>query len=279
VDVQFIGHSEGAVVNSQAAQLLKVKEAPGIGIGYIQMTMLDPHAANSKTPGYQYSIGGGLPGRVAKTSINLFQWAAHDPIASVPSNVDQATVFYQHTVVSSADTNSGLYNLWGQVPVRGQATYYDVTGPGISHAGDFSVSNWYRINVVPTLGEGGHFVSPDTLTGSRVLASGDLSAKWLSTSTTSQPTYSGTATPNAKITLFAARSGSYGWERVGQASADSSGNWTATSRVLPNGRFRFVVRSWVPGFPGHPGVAVTPRLRLGSVAVRVPRSKIVRSFT
>ena len=69
---------------------------------------------------------------------------------AVPPNVDQAEVFWQHTPVASANANNGLYNLWGQVPVLGHATYYDVTGPGISHSGDFGVANWYRFNVLPT---------------------------------------------------------------------------------------------------------------------------------
>lgn len=268
VNVHFIGHSEGAVVNSRAAQLLQVKEDPGIAIGHIKMTMLDPHAANNHTPGYQYSIQGGIIGRIARDTIQLFQWQAGDPIVSVPKNVDSADVFYQHTRVGVADTNSGIYNLWGQVPVHGNATYYDVTGPGISHGGDFGVPQWYSANVVPTLHNGGHFTDPTHLTGSRVLASGDVSTKWYSTAKAATPEFSGKAYPGATMTLFAARNTSFGWKNVGQSKADASGRWDITSRPLHNGRYRFVVRAGVQAFPNHPGVQTTPRLRLGSVTIR-----------
>lgn len=273
VNVHFIGHSEGAIVNSRAAQLLQVKADPGIASGYIKMTMLDPHSANNNAPGYQYSIKGGAVGRIAKDTIRLYQWQASDPVASVPKNVDSAEVFWQHTQVGVADTNQGVYNLWGQVPVRGNATYYDVTGPGISHAGDFGVPMWYTQNVAPTLRSGGHFVDPTHLTGSRVLASGDLATKWYSTASTDRPEFAGTAAPGATMTLFAARNGSYGWKRVGESAADASGHWDMTPRPLGTGRYRFVVRAGVEAFPGRPGVQVTPRLRLGSVTVHAPRTR------
>lgn len=268
VDVHFIGHSEGAVVNSRADALLQVKQSPGIALGYIKMTMLDPHAANNDAPGHQYSIAGGLAGRYAKAAIRLFQWDAADPIASVPKNVDEAEVFHQHTQVKAAKTNHGIYNLWGQVPVLGKATYYDLTGPGISHSGDFGVPMWYTFNVVPTLHDGGHFVDPTQLTGSRVTTADELAARWLSTSTTSQPTFKGTSAPGATITLFAVPSGSYQWLPVNQTVADATGHWQATPTPLHDGHYRFAVRAASPAFPGHPTVQVTPRLRLGSVAIR-----------
>ena len=272
VSIHFIGHSEGTVVNSLAAQLLQVKESPNIERGYIKMTMLDPHSANNAAPGYQYSTKNGIAGRFARSAIRLFQWDAQDPIASVPKNVDDAEVFWQHTRVEAANVNHGLYNLWGQVPVRGEARYYDITGPGISHTGDFGVQNWYRFNVIPTLGQGGNFVDPTTLTGERVLAKGDHATKWLSTATTRHPQFAGTATPGATITLFAAASGSYGWKTVGQTHADATtGAWSVRPKLQHDGQYRFVARSAVEAFAGHPNVAVTPRLRLGAVSVRTNR--------
>ncbi len=272
VNVHFIGHSEGAVVNTRTAQLLQTKQDPGIAAGTMKMTMLDPHAANNHAPGYQYSIAGGLLGRIGKNTIQLFQWRADDPIVSVPKNVDSAEVFYQHTRVGEAKTNNGLYNLWGQVPVRGNATYYDVTGPGISHSGDYSVAVWYTANVVASLRDGGHFVDPTRLTGSRVLAAGDATTKWYSTARTSTPEFSGTAYPGATMTLFAVRNTSFGWKTVGRSRADASGRWELASRPLHDGRYRFVVRAGVQAFPNHPDVQVTPRLRLGSVTIRTPRT-------
>lgn len=278
VSLHFIGHSEGTVVNSLTAQLLQIKQSPNIERGYIKMTMLDPHAANNSAPGYQYSIKNGLSGDIAKWVIRTYQWGAEDPYASVPKNVDSADVFWQHTRVEVANANHGIYNLWGQVPVRGKARYYDLTGPGISHSGDFGVQNWYRFNVVPTLGEGGAFVDPTTLTGALDAARGDVSTRWLSSSSTASPAFSGTAAPGATVSLLAAANGSYGWKTVGQAKADpATGDWHVASRTLRDGRYRFAVRSTVPAFRGHPGVAVTPRLRLGSVAVRSPHRRIGRA--
>ncbi len=49
VDLHFIGHSEGAVVNSQA--LIRLDQdglPPNLQDGFIQMTMLDPHAAEEQ---------------------------------------------------------------------------------------------------------------------------------------------------------------------------------------------------------------------------------------
>ncbi len=264
VDIHFIGHSEGTVVNSVADQLLQVKEAPQLASGFIEMTMLDPHAANSHAPGYQYSIANGTEGSLARKTINFYQWVADDPIPSIPPNVDEAQVFWQHTPVQAAWANSNLYNLWGQVPVRGNATYYDLTGPGISHT---TVHLWYQENVVPTLGSGGNFADPTILTGHRVLGTGEIATRWQSTTNSPSPEFAGTSAPDASITLFAARRGSVGWERVGTGQADGSGQWTVSARPLPQGRFRFVVRASTQALIGHPHTRITPRLRLGAVDV------------
>ena len=101
---------------------------------------------------------------IAKMSIDRFQARAKDPAAFVPANVDDAEVFYQHTPVSEAQSNGGIYNLWGQVPVHGPAHYFDITGPGISHSGTFGVHDWYRLNIVPTLGDGSTFTRTNALT-------------------------------------------------------------------------------------------------------------------
>lgn len=263
ISVHFIGHSQGTVVNTRAAQLLRFKQSPNIAAGYLKMTMLDPHAANNSAPGHQYSVNNSFMGKLAKWTIDNFQRAAVDPYASVPRNIDDAEVFWQHTPVEVANTNSGMYNLWGQVPVGGDAKTYDLTGPGISHSGDFGVQNWYRANVVPTLGSGGHFVDPTTLSGAIVASPSDPAI-----SPTSTPTFTGQATPGASVTVLAAASGSYGWKPVGTAVADATtGTWNITTRPLVDGRYRFAARSVVAGFPGRPVPAVTPRLRLGSHTV------------
>ena len=109
-------------------------------------------------------------GTIAKWAINKYQGQAKDPLPIVPSNVNAAEVFFQHTPIEHAKgSNHGVYNLWGQVPVRVQGDvpvkYYNLTGLGISHGGDYSVPDWYQVHVVPTLGEGSSFVNPGLLTG------------------------------------------------------------------------------------------------------------------
>src|SRR3954454_16970041 len=103
-------------------------------------------------------------GWIAKMTIDRFQSQAKDPAVVVPAGVDDTEVFYQHTPVSEAQTNGGLYNLWGQVPIHGPAHYFDLTGKGISHAGKFGVQDWYRLNVVPTLEDGSALANTNALT-------------------------------------------------------------------------------------------------------------------
>ena len=136
VDIHFVGHSEGAVVNSQA--LLEMNQAglpQNVKAGYLKMTMIDPHAANNGVKGPQYSVAEGPLGWLAKQEIINYQSRAQDPPVIVPPNVQDAEVFYQHTPELQVGTNNGLYNLWGQVPIHGDANYYDLTAKGVSHAG------------------------------------------------------------------------------------------------------------------------------------------------
>ena len=272
VDVHFIGHSEGTVVNSRAAQLLQLKEDPGIAIGYMQMTLLDPHAANKPYARLPIQRRGGHGGPGSPRT----PFASSNGRRPTRSSACRRTSIRRRCSTSTRGLASptriaGCYNLWGQVPVHGNATYYDVTGPGISHGGDFSVPMWYTANIVPTLHGGDHFIDPSHVTGSRVLAASDVTTRWYSTSSTSQPEFSGTAAPNATMTLFAARNTSFGWKNVGQGTADASGHWDLAPRPLHNGRYRFVIRAGTEAFPNHPNVQVTPRLRLGSVTIRAPR--------
>jgi hypothetical protein len=104
-----------------------------------------------------------------------------------------------------------------------------------------------------------------------VLQPGDEATKWYSTAHTASPAFTGTAPPNAQMTLFAVRNGSYGWKKVGEGKADASGHWTVASHRLHTGRYRFAVRASTSPFPNHPGGQITPRARLGSVTVHAPR--------
>ena len=169
VDLQLIGHSEGASINSVALKKLLTTATPQLKAGYVVDTMLDPHAANNSAPGgRQFAVMSGYKGWFARQAIKGYQAKARDPIVSVPANVDDAQVYYQRTPTSLVHgSGPTLYNLWGQVPVLGKATYYNLTGPGISHAGLFNVPSWYNLNVAPGLGNGTFDVGPKPLTGGR----------------------------------------------------------------------------------------------------------------
>jgi hypothetical protein len=243
VDVHFIGHSEGAVVNSQA--ILRLNQSgwtPALKAGYLKVTMLDPHAASSAFSGQQYSVSNGVLGFIARQMINDFQSRAKDPAVVVPANVDSAEVFYQHTPVSKTHgSNGGIYNLWGQVPVQGQANYFNITAPGISHSGKFGVQDWYRLNVVPTLGASPSFVPEITLTGSRV----DTNTPSVGPGgrPRTQVTYAGHAAPGAPVRIVAEAAGTSTFTRIGHAVAGPDGSWQVTTRPLVQSHYKVVAVS------------------------------------
>ena len=153
VDLHFVGHSEGAVVNTQAIVALESQMTPQLKAGYIQDTLLDPHPANDAIPGQEYSVTSGPLGMLATAEISSFQSKAKDPPVFIPSIVNDAEVFYEHTSAANVHgVNSDLYNLWGEVPVKGPAHYYNLTAAGATHAGNTGVIQWYADFVAPTLG-------------------------------------------------------------------------------------------------------------------------------
>jgi hypothetical protein len=268
VDLHFIGHSEGTVVNTIAIEIMKTKGTPQIHSGFIVDTMLDPHAANNSATGGQLSSKHGVTGWLAKTLVGAFQWEAKDPLVSVPSNVGLAQVYFQHTPIKMAGggSNHGIYNLWGQ-RVRGVAEYANLSGPGISHAGNFRVQDWYQQNVVPLLAHGPVFVNPGVLSGGipQSIPVGPKQRTHVVTS--SQPTITGTAFPGATVRLYAASpaSGSAGF--VGQAIAAADGSWSVVSRPLRDGHYRLLLRGRVSATPKNPTIEITPRANLGTLVV------------
>src|SRR5262249_18002828 len=150
-DLEFIGHSEGTVVNTYAIVKLSSEMTPELKSGFIEDTLLDPHAANNGlATGQQISYAGVLAG-LAQDIVTHYQAEAKDPPAFFPSIVDEAQVFYEHT----AATAGGIYNLWGQVPVQSNGPlvhYYNLTEMGVTHSGNTGVPEWYRNFIVPTLG-------------------------------------------------------------------------------------------------------------------------------
>jgi hypothetical protein len=249
-----------------AVQLLnKTSEwTPGLKAGYLKMTMLDPHPASNSRPGPQYSVSNGLLGEIARGEINAFQSKAKDPPVFVPADVQDAEVFYQHTPVQvSGGSNHGIYNLWGQVPVLGNASYFNLTAPGISHAGKFGVQNWYEDNVVPTLGTGDSFVHTDTLTaaqGTLTPAGGDPALRMT-------VAYTGTAAPSATIRIYAAPGGKSKLTEVGHTVAGANGSWALTTSPLTLGRYRVVAESSAPIGPRGKPPTMKPTVWPGPLTV------------
>lgn len=157
VDVHFIGHSLGSVVISRALQELQFSaDTPEpLRAGWVKMTMLDPHPAhNHATPNYSVARKGllGVLGRFFERRLIDFQDRAMDPEVVVPSIVDEAEVYYQHTSHRLLRGSERILNLWGEIPVINESaapvSYYDLTGPGIGHS---EVHDWYQSHVIPTL--------------------------------------------------------------------------------------------------------------------------------
>jgi hypothetical protein len=282
VDLHLIGHSEGAIVDSVALKDLEGDPPPQLDRGFIKFTMLDPHAANNAFPGKQYSTKPSYMGQVARALVNQYQSKAKDPIASVPANVDQAEVYYQHTyyaLAKGSDMDSQYLNLWGQVPVKGPgtATYTDITGPGISHSGDFSVVDWYEANVVPKLGQGAAYPNQALVTANIDPADARttvFAARYLGTArpvqsqaTTNHPRFTGTAVPGSDVHLTGAPVGSSRPINLGHTTAGPNGTWSIYPPYLSDGTYRFVVTASVPASPDHPRIRSTPRVDLGTVRI------------
>jgi hypothetical protein len=269
IDLHFIGHSEGTVVNSQAIIRLESKMPPRLRAGYLKVTMLDPHAANTGVRGQQYSVARGVLGWLAKAVIDDYQSRAKDPRAIVPPGVDDAEVFYQHTPASrSHGVNGGVYNLWGQVPVQGPAHYFNLTADGATHSGKTGVAVWYLRNVVPLLGDGAPEVRERILTGE--LDDGTVApgtTAWRVT-LVHRPLYSGTALPGSTVYLFGgpARSPAE-LVRIARTVADPDGHWRAQAPRLADGRYRIVAVAVPPRHPDQPRLAMLPTAPLPLLVV------------
>jgi hypothetical protein len=158
VDIQFIGHSRGAVVVSQAAQDLNGTSDPALRGAYMLMTLLDPHPA-SNASGLLLSFEPFVPLSLdIAVGTYVFQLLANDPQVLIPSDVQQAEVFFQHTRVPNKfqTASERLVNLWGETPTTlfnqsGQSIdSLDLTGamaPGGGLVGHSEVHDWYEANV------------------------------------------------------------------------------------------------------------------------------------
>jgi hypothetical protein len=259
VDIQFIGHSEGTVVNTQALVRLGSDLPPQLKAGWIEETLLDPHAANTSSR-QQYSVAHNPLGWLAKGLIDSYQAKAHDPEPFVPAFVDQSQVFYQQNPASrDRNTNGHIYNLWGEVPVTGATTYFNLTAAGATHSGKTGVAEWYITHVVPSLGDGAPLVRQDTLSGG-LAQSG-------STSGIDTPTFTGSSAPGSIVKLFVAPANKPGeLVHAGRTIAGTDGRWSITAPVLPGGRYRTLAIAWLPR-DARPRLDMVPTAPLGMLVV------------
>jgi hypothetical protein len=269
VDIQFIGHSEGTVVNTVAMVRLQKQMTPQIAAGYIEDTILDPHAANNATPGRDFSTEKTILGGIADVYIRNYQGNAKDPQVFIPAMVDDAQVFYQH----SKPVAGGWYNLWGQIPVAGAAAqthYFNLSAMGVTHSGKKGVPIWYLNFVAPTLGGQSPLVNALKLDGGLASPSVpiNIGGKAVRTITGNQATFTGTATPGASVRLYAgpaADPSTIG--ESGRTTADSTGHWSITTGALPVGQYRAVAMSSSQALRTRPGLGVVPMATLGTFRV------------
>jgi hypothetical protein len=287
VDLEFIGHSEGTVVNTYAIVKLQQENTPEIKSGYIEEFLLDPHAANNSVPGQQMSVAGPLDG-LAQAVINHYQASAKDPPVFIPRVVDEAFVFFEH----SKATADGIYNLWGQVPVKSDGPtvhYYNLTDIGVTHSGKTGVDWWFRNFIAPTLGYQAPLVSGLELNGQ--IQSAELPATASASQSalvrladnarsnrvygpphvaqSNQPEFSGTAAPGSIIRLdLSPAIKPMKLALAGVTTANGSGQWSlTTAQPLKNGQYRTLVTAFSRKLTTRPGLAIVPTQPLGRLVV------------
>ena len=161
VDINFIGHSRGTVVISEALQDLAGTTDPALRGGYMEMTLLDPHPANLAFSQFSW-VSFLPPANDFATLVVLFEILAHDPQVVVPSNVMQTQLFDEQTMAGQLGFSylgEILLNFWGDtpgfilnqsaLPIR-EKNLTNVVAAGIGLIGHYEVHDWYLANVVDT---------------------------------------------------------------------------------------------------------------------------------
>jgi hypothetical protein len=264
--------------------------------GYIEDTLLDPHAANNGVVnGKQMSFAGVLA-PLAEAIVSNYQGTAKDPIPYFPSVVDQANVFFEH----QSATAGGIYNLWGQVPVKSDGPlvhYYNLTGMGVTHSGKTGVNYWFRDFIAPTLGSNAPLISGLQLNGqidnaqspppTTVPASASVAAVRAAVThqanlaranhvygpeqvvSSNQPEFSGTAAPGSIVKLLLSPAAKpQVITEAGVTQANSSGQWSLTTRrPLHNGQYRTIVTAFSRALRTRPGLAIVPTQPLGRLVI------------
>jgi hypothetical protein len=271
VDIDYLAHSQGTVVVSQAALWMEKHADPSADTGYKRMTLLDPHAANPQAPNNAESITGGWLGRFVKTAISWYKGNARDPLVRVPKSMHEADVYYQRTPLSVNPVNDGLYNLLGQVPVIGTARYVQLNSPGISHSGGGGVYSWFYFNALPAYATGEKPGNPSVLETTSVrVAEGGWSGIHLKT-TDARPVWNGVAAPFATVKLYLAPSDAFVEESrpLATTTADASGHWELSpGRNIPGGAYQVNIRAFLPAGLPRENRQLMPTIRMGTVIIR-----------
>jgi hypothetical protein len=292
VDLEFIGHSEGTVINTYALVKLAKELTPQLTSGFIEDTLLDPHAANENVPGQQMSFGGVLGG-IARAIVTDYQADAKDPPAMIPSIVDEAQVFFEH----SQATAGAIYNLWGQVPVKSEGPvvhYYNLTDMGATHSGKTGVNYWFRDFIAPTLGDQTPLIQQLQFNGqiddaespaaasvnqSRLIRRANIARANrvygpAQVVQTDQPEFSGTAAPGSIIRLAVGPAGNpTELTLAGRTVAGSTGQWSLTTdHPLMNDQYRVLVTAFSRKLTSRPAFAIVPTQPLGRLVVDAARS-------
>jgi hypothetical protein len=233
------------------------------------------------------SFGGALGG-LASSIVTNYQAQAKDPPAFFPSSVDEAIVFFEH----SQATASGIYNLWGQVPVKSEGPlvhYYNLTDMGVTHSGKTGVNYWFRDFIAPTLGNQAPLIQELQLNG-QIDNTVPPAAASISQSNlvqqadnaranrvygpeqvveTDSPEFSGTAAPGSIIRLgLSPAAKPMNLELAGVTTASSTGQWSLTpEHPLRNGQYRTLVTAFSRALTARAGLAIVPTQPLGRLVV------------
>ncbi len=276
VDIDFIAHSQGTVVVSQAAIWTQKHATPEIRSGFSRMTLLDPHAANPEAPNNDESIPGGFFGWMTRTVIAWYKGNAEDPVVRVPDSIDEADVYYQRTPVSVNGSNNGRYNLLGQVPVIGTARYIQLNSPGIAHSGGSGVYTWFYFNALPAYATGEKPSNPSVLETTGIAARDGVWARNRLTTSDTSPVWQGVSAPGATVRLYVspAASGVEESRPIATTVADAAGNWTLQpDDALQAGGYQVHIRAFLPAGLPRANTRLMPTIRMGALQVR-PASKV-----
>ena len=170
IDLDFIAHSRGATVVSDAMAALDSTTNPALIGSFKELTFLDPHPANIFDVNTSYATSGwtGELGYISFGGMLAFTLLANDPDPIIPPNVDQTDIYYQQTPVQTLLQNPDqsfppsffekyLFNLQGDVnDITNQSPFpanlYNLTELGIN-VGHSEVWQWYTQDILPFLND------------------------------------------------------------------------------------------------------------------------------